>query len=187
MEWWPESLLNWILIISGIATTGIVLLVWRQFALTKKEMEYRLRPWVSPTTLKTSHVIFQDKTNERYDKFMNDPNKFRVPSFIQYNITIQNTGTLPAKKITKKFLLQKEKFSRDKLNTISDEKDTFSLMPGSTQNILCQCPYKEIKAGEIFYIGLALEYEIDKNNKGNSGKIYENSKLHYEVLEDWLE
>lgn len=189
MAWWPETLSEWILIISGIATAGLVLVVWRQFALTRKEMDTRLRPWVAPVKFETSHVVFPNETNEPYDRFMENRGKFPTePTSIQYNITVQNTGTTPSTKITKKFLSRKRKFSRKYLEKlVSDENEFFSLMPGSTQNILALTNYKDIVAGEAYYIGLALEYEISKKKKGYSGKIWMVEKLGHQVLNDWIE
>lgn len=187
MEWWPESFVNWILVISGIATTALVLVVWRQFAITKKEMESRLRPWVAPTTLRPTFVIFENHTNEPYESFMIDRKKFPDPELIQYSISIENTGQIPAKKIKQKFTNTKIKFDKNSLEDIEPSKGTFSLIPGGKQTIIFTTPFKEIKKDEIYYVGLSLEYDIDNKNKGKSGKIWKNAKLNHEVLEDWID
>ncbi|MCH7648464.1 MAG: hypothetical protein IIA83_07655 [Thaumarchaeota archaeon] len=43
MAWWPDNLTDWVVIISGIATTILVVIVGRQLVITKKEIDSRLK------------------------------------------------------------------------------------------------------------------------------------------------
>jgi len=143
MGWWPENLTDWVLIISGIATTALLFFVWRQFAISKKDVSTRLRPWIAPIDVKADNVIFRDGSVEEYDKYMDDVasgKSIPLPKSVGMSISLKNAGTIPGTNVTYRFRKQSKQFSKENLKDYGIT-DIGILLPGEYDQYLFDISY----------------------------------------------
>ena len=188
MSWWPENLTDWIVIISGIATAVLVVIVSRQLVITKKEMDYRQRPWVAPITPEPKFMTFHDKSildfDEAVDIIIAKTNKSKPDKRI-YVVKIKNTGTIPAI-VTYGSILQKKKFTLEELKTAKKIITDVLIMPGSDDDHVFTISDEDLQKNKIFYAGLYLEYLVHKK-KSRVGKIWSIEAGRVRSLTDWID
>ena len=107
---------QWVSIAAGIATVGIIFLLWRTVKemqetsrLSKVQLELRFRPWIGPS----SGIELLRTTPEGKQQFV---------------ITIKNYGQAPASNVVAVFKMEKEMTTRDILRR-ADGMDKFNLGP----------------------------------------------------------
>jgi len=186
MVWWPENLTDWVVVISGIATAVLVVIVGRQLAITKKEFESRQRPWIGPVDVKQIFVQFENGDQIPFGKAMAmlDKDKSLKISYEINDLTITNTGNLPAKAYYR-FMQSTEKLTKEKLTAI-DVTHTISFMPGANDHMYIKISNKRLEEGKKHYIGIQIEYSLSNGKKSLVGKIWEVDKTGIEIIEDWI-
>ena len=156
------TLVDWAVVLSGFATTVLVIIIAYQIkitktavGMTKQQMDSSLRPWVGAE----SGLV--DYTSDKLAFYY------------------MNYGQLPPKSLKIKGLESEETISRKELNKAKDESwpNMGIIMPNQKKAYIIasnETQLNKIKKGEIsFWIGLLLSYEYADNKRGEYGVIYE--------------
>ena len=173
--------------ISGIAAFTIAVFAIiqaystkKQTNLMKKEIESRLRPWLSPIDIVPILVSFQDGMVISFDdanEQMNTKQNKSKPLSQIYEFKIKNFGAIPAQSQVK-IIHKKSKIEQKDLEKQSKIFKPI-IMPGETKSYSVKFDYDYLKDGGIFYAGVLLEYPIDENQISKIGKIW---KIGYESI-----
>ena len=186
MAWWPDNLTDLIIIVSGIATAVLVYVIWRQFSITKREMESRLRPWVTIDLDGPKWIRFESRGIVDYLEFVDDPQKHLKfkPISISFDIKITNSGRIPAQ-THGKLLQDHNKINKKDLENL-DEVTPAIVMPGQTEYSTVALSYKELLIDDkIFYVGVVVEYEV--NSKTSViGRIWKVGSSKITVVDEWM-
>ncbi len=189
MSWWPENLSEWIVIISGIATAVLVIIVGIQLAITKKELDSRLRPWIDIGELRLEYIFFkggaQMKLNQAVKKIENDEKA--EPETSSYLLRIKNVGKLPTYAMYTELIANKE----IKIEEIEQSKDKklydHSFLPGSEDTLSSEFSYNDLEEGKKeFYYGILVEYLLKGKTKSKIAKIWQVEIGGVRLVETWI-
>ena len=160
----------------------------KQTNLMKKEIESRLRPWLSPINIINTLVSFQDESvvslDDANEQIRTKQNKSK-PSSLIYELQVKNFGAIPCEyriktingesKIEKKDLEKRSKIS------------TYTIMPGETKFSHAKLAHDYLKNGGIYYVGILLEYNIDENRISKIGKIWKIDYKSTDCTSEWID
>jgi len=188
MVWWPDNLTDLTIVISGIATTFLVYLVWRQFGATKREMASRLRAYIGIGELELKRIKFanntQIDTNEA-NKLISSPDHKSEPVGRIYHMKMKNVGGMPTR-VNIKYLQEDGNFTKEELEK-SKVKKNIPLVPQQEDHVSVNVSLNTLEEGSSIFAGLMIEYSPRKGKKSKVWRIWEIKKEMNPSLESGMD
>lgn len=189
----PTSLLDWVLLISGIFSTILVIFVGIQTISTRKEISDRLRPWIrifDPIYNLQGFVTFKNNKTVSWSEYWENREIMdKDVDFITMNMKAVNGGSNPSTKTTLISYSTEKKMEKSDLKKNYFYKSiTSPLMPNENREWVFNIP-RQLYVNSFktpFYIGSEISYNV-KNKVYKIGKIWKMTGTRYETIEYWFD
>ena len=143
----------------------------------KDQFNLENRPWVVPSDIVPKFVSFEDGTTIDYDLAEDmirlKTNKSKSVNR-SYEIIVKNVGKLPAT-VRGKMINGQTKIEKDDLEKL-DVNVPFVIMVGESEFFTVDINRKYLQDGGTHYVGILLEYNIDKTRISKIYKTWEIGK-----------
>ena len=182
----PGSLTGWVAIISGIATIMLVIVVWNQMIVTKKDISSRLRPWIAPVGVKAALLKFPDGRIIEYEDISRNAYPYdKKPETVIMKITIKNVGSIPASKIDYRLLKSEKEITREEIEKVKISKQEGFILPNETSSINYEVPLQKFEK-EQYYLAILIVYKVNDKSISKVGKIWKIKGNSRELVIDWI-
>lgn len=176
------------LIVSYLSSRAQTKTAKKQLQSYELELKNRMRPWVAPISFEAEYMEFpnSDTGTVTYDEgidLIKNKKENENDAIVTFYIKIKNNGSIPALDILYRYLLEKEKITKDNLIGSTPFKK-ISLMPEESDKISVMVPLKECDEG--FYIGISVEYMVGKS-RSIAGKIWQITYNDENVIDSWVD
>jgi len=172
-----------------VGIIGFTFLVQKkQMELMKKEMELRLRPWITMDGPRPEQIILKNGDVMAYETFQKTPLQNRPDAeTVVMSIPYRNGGQLVANNLKLIFLLHKTPFDRSIFETIHEEKQILPLAPNQDHYRSFVIPYSEFRKlnDQPLYVGVSISYDTEYG-RAYSGIIYKIKKGANEGIDSWF-
>lgn len=144
--------------------------------LMREEMKNRLRPWIKVGLMESKTITLNDNHIIDWNSSKIDNSEYRQNvKHVTMAVPIENVGNLPTTTRSHTVLFQKKEFDKIELRNTGKHLEKGPLMPSEEIHYYFDIPtelWKGEKGDVLFYIGIEVDYTIDKDNSYKVGKIW---------------